>query len=156
METFPPVSRLRPCDFDFIGTLASQVRGYTVPTPYVLWVLTRFHAGWSAVARAGQTRLGYLLAFPVNSSTVFVWQLACTEEGRHLHAPDALAAYLADMMAERKYKRIAFTSVPNTATERALRALARRIFKGPIHKRARLPTEASEGEWEYVLECFSS
>jgi len=138
-------------DFEFIGTLASSVNGYSVPSPYVLWMFQRCHRGWSAIAISDENLLGYLLAFPVNRQAVFVWQLACTKQGNRLRAADGLAKYLRRMMAKGGYHEILFTSVPDSASERAVRLIALRVFKVCICKQSRLPRSVSRSEWEYVL-----
>jgi len=143
---------IKPDDFDFISTLASDTPGFTVPFDYVLWMLARFYDDWSVVATKGSKRVAYMLAFPVSQSTIFVWQLACTSLGRRSGAAAALAAHLKSLAIRRKYQTIIFTTVPRTATQRALQALGRRVFKATIHKQARLPKNVSSQEWEYLLE----
>jgi hypothetical protein len=152
MNDMVAVRSLNHADFGFIGKLASKIRRYTAPSPYVLWMLARFHGEWSAVAEDTRARLGYLLAFPVSDSSIFVWQLACTAKGQRLGAPDALASYLRDLMIRGRYQQLRFTTVPRTATERALRGVAYRVLKSPVKKQAKLPNEASRLEWEYVID----
>ena len=156
MNEIVKVRPLSLADFEFIGKLASRVRRYTAPSPYVLWMLSRFHGEWSAVAEDARTRLGYLLAFPVSGSSIFVWQLACTSKGQRLRAPDALASYLKGLMIRGRYQQLRFTTVPGTATERALGGIAQRVFKSPAHKQTKLPDEASHVEWEYVIDFDST
>src|ERR1019366_5719000 len=75
------VRPLVPGDFEFVRSLAATVPGYTVCPPYVLWMLSRLHGHFCAVAMArDQSRLGYLLAMSASdpSDAVFVWQLAAT------------------------------------------------------------------------------
>src|ERR1035438_7684513 len=93
-----------PGDFRFIRSLASIIDGYTVPSPYVSWMLGRFHGGLCAVAAdTGHNRLGYVLAMPTSDpgDGVFVWQLAVTFRGRRLKAQDHLAAHLKKAMRAR-------------------------------------------------------
>jgi|SRR5208337_5326047 len=152
MKTALSVRPATALDAEFICKLASSVEGYTVPTPYVLWMLTRFHKDWSAVAEEGRKQLGYMLAFPASDATVFVWQFACTFRGQRLHAPDALASHLKRMTAEGGFRQIIFTTVPQSAAERAVRSIVRRVFKASIQKITGLPEQVPGEEWEYVLE----
>jgi hypothetical protein len=69
-----------------------------------------------------------------------------------LRAPDALTFYLKNVMMRGRYQQLRFTTVPGTATERALRAIARRVLKSPAQKQAKLPNEASRLEWEYLID----
>jgi hypothetical protein len=152
MKTGLSVRPAAVSDSEFIGALASTILGYTVPPPYVLWMFERFHKGWCAVVRGDGNPLGYILAFPVNRRAVFVWQLACTKEGERLHASDALAGYIRRLMVKGGYRQIVFTNVPQSVAERAVRLIARRIFKVSIRKKSRLPKLISRQEWEYVLD----
>src|SRR5437660_1393563 len=90
------VRPLAPEDFEFVRSLAATVTGYTVCSPYVLWMLSRLHGDFCAVAvTPDQSRLGYLLAMPASDpAAVFVWQLTATFRGRRLKAQDQLAHYL--------------------------------------------------------------
>lgn len=143
---------IKPADFEFISTIASKTPGFTVPSPYVLWMLARFHHDWSVVATKGGKHLAYMLAFPAGQSTIFVWQFVCTSVGKRSGAAGALAAYLKSLATERKYRTIIFTTVPQTATQRVLQALVRKVFKATIHKQTKLPKNVSSQEWEYLLE----
>jgi hypothetical protein len=148
--------RVRPIktsDFDFIRDLASRSAGYTVPTPYVLWMLTTFQREFCAVANArGYGNLGYLLVSPVGvrSDRVFVWQLACTFRGQRLRAPDALAEHLKRTARKYGVRRICFTSRPNSPQGRFVRSLAERVFHVQPALGKRLPGQIS-GESEYTL-----
>ncbi len=145
---------IMPGDFSFIRSLASNVEGYTVPSPYVLWMLGRFHSGFCAVAvDAGQNRLGYLLAMPTSDpgDGVFVWQLALTFRGRRLKAQDHLAMYLKKTMRASKVHHLFFTTAPLSPTERSVTAIAKRVFHASPAKGRRLPGSVPGGESEYDL-----
>jgi len=148
--------RVRPIkasDCNFIRDLASRSAGYTVPTPYVLWMLSTFQREFCAVANArGYGNLGYLLVLPVGVRTdvVFVWQLACTFRGQRLRAPDALAAHLKRTARKYGVRRICFTSRPNSPQGRFVRSLAERVFHVQPALGKSLPGQIS-GESEYTL-----
>jgi hypothetical protein len=146
------VRSLAPEDFEFVRSLAAAVTGYTVCPPYVLWMLSRFHGHFCAVAVApDQTRLGYLLAMPASdpAAAVFVWQLTATFRGRRLKAQDQLVAYLKDTIRARGISQVLFTSIPNSAAESSVRALAKRIFSAAPQIIQNLPKSVSQEEREY-------
>jgi len=148
------VRSLVPEDFEFVRLLAASVAGHTVCPPYLLWMLSRLHGHFCAVAVApDQTRLGYLLAMSASypADAVFVWQLAATFRGRRLKAQDQLASYLREAIQARGTTQILFTSVPNSAAERSVRSLAKRIFSATPQMTQRLPESVSEKEREYSL-----
>ncbi len=148
------VRPLAPEDFEFVHSLSKVIAGYTICPRYLLWMLIRFHGQFCAVAVApDESRLGYLLAMPGSdpARTVFVWQLAVNFRGRRLLAQDRLASYLKAAVHSRGTTRISFTSVPNSAAERSVRSLAKRIFYATPRMIGRLPTSVSQKECEYSL-----
>jgi hypothetical protein len=141
-----------PEDFEFVRSLASTVAGYTVSPPYVLWMLSRLQEHFCAVAvTQDQSRLGYLLAIPASdpADAVFVWQLTATFQGRRVKAQDRMVAYLKETMCVRGKRQVLFTSVPNSAAERSVRAIAKRVFGVEPQIIQRLPKSVSEKEREY-------
>ena len=148
------VRSLVPEDFDFVRSLAASVTGYTVCPSYLLWMLSRLHGPFCAVAVApDETRLGYLLAMPTSNpiATVFVWQLVTTFRGRRLRAQYQLASFLREAIQKREISQILFTSVPNSAAERSVRSLAKRVFFASPHMTQRLPESVSKKEREFSL-----
>jgi hypothetical protein len=148
------VRSLVPEDFEFVRSLAASITGYTVCPPYLLWMLSRLHGPFCAVAVApDETRLGYLLAMPASNpvDAVFVWQLVTTFRGRRLKAQDQLASYLREAIQVRGTTQILFTSVPNSAAERSVRSLAKRVFSATPQRTQRLPESVSQKEREYSL-----
>jgi len=148
------VRSLVPDDFEFVRSLAATIPGYTVCPPYLLWMLSRLHGHYCAVAVApDNSRLGYLLAMPVSdpSDAVFVWQLAATYRGRRLKAQDQLASYLKEAIRVRGIGRILFTSVPNSPAEHSVKSIAKRIFSATPQITQRLPESVSRKEREYSL-----
>lgn len=148
------VRSLVPEDFEFVRSLAASITGYTVCPPYLLWMLSRLHGPFCAVAVApDETRLGYLLAMSASNpaDAVFVWQLVTTFRGRRLKAQDQLASYLREAIQVRGTTQILFTSVPNSAAERSVRSLAKRVFSATPQRTQRLPESVSQKEREYSL-----
>jgi hypothetical protein len=141
-------------DLDFIQALASQTPGYTLPAPYVLWLLGRYHSKYSAVVEeAGGKPLAYMLAIPVDTEppAVFVWQFACTFRGQRLKAPDALTTHLKQITERNGIHRLIFTAVPKTPQEHFVKNLCQRIFAASPMRRKRLPRQISDNEFEYIL-----
>src|SRR5258706_13912727 len=71
------VRPIRPSDFGFIRDMAATIEGYTVPPPYVLWMLGRLPGELCLIAEdRAQEPLGYMLAMSVGlqSNEVFIWQ----------------------------------------------------------------------------------
>jgi hypothetical protein len=150
------IRKLRVSDISFIQNLAVRTPGYSVCPAYLLWALSRFQQELCVVAetKRKRERLGFMLALQtgIRSNTVFVWQLASTVRGQRMRAGLELACYLRDIMRKHQLRKIAFTTVPNSATERSLRTLARQAFgRSPTITRP-LPKAISRGENEFLLE----
>ena len=146
--------RLVPEDFEFVRSLAASIAGYTICPFYVLWMLSRVHPDFCTVALAPDgKRLGYLLAMSMDepSGAVFVWQLAVTFLGRRLKAQDRLAAHLKESLINRNRAQIIFTSEPNSAAERSIRSLAKRVFGTTPRMAEHLPDLVSARERVYRL-----
>jgi hypothetical protein len=148
------VRRLTPEDFEFVRSLAASIAGYTICPPYVLWMLSRVHSDFCTVAVAPDgKRVGYLLAMSMDEprGAVFVWQLAATFQGRRLKAQDRLAAHLKESLIKRSRAEIVFTSEPNTAAQRSIRSLAKRVFGTTPRVAEHLPAFVSSAERVYRL-----
>jgi ribosomal protein S18 acetylase RimI-like enzyme len=148
------VRRFTPDDFEFVRSLAASIAGYTICPSYVLWMLSRVHPDFCAVAVTPDgKRVGYLLAMSMDEpgDAVFVWQLAVTFHGRRLRAQDRLAAHLKESLKERRNAQIFFTTVPHSAADRSIRALAKRVFGGAPCMSEHLPDSVSTNERVYRL-----
>jgi len=97
--------------------------------------------------------LGYLLAMATSdpADAVFVWQLAATFRGRRLKAQDRLASYLNEAIHARGLNQVLFTSVPNSATERSVMSLTKRVFSAAPRMTQNLPESVGQNEREYVF-----
>src|ERR1700676_806202 len=79
------VRPIRLSDFRFIRGLSATIDGYTVPPPYVLWMLGRFQGELCLIAEdPNREPLGYMLAMSVGlgSSEIFIWQLVTNFRGQ--------------------------------------------------------------------------
>jgi len=147
------VRPLAPHDFDFIRSLASTISGYTVCSPYLLWMLGKFQGSLCCVAMdAEKTQLGYLLAIPTSEppNCIFVWQLATTFRGKRLKAQYHLARHLRRVMRDRGARKLFYTSVPLSSAERSVRTIASQVFHATPERKLRVPDSESR-EFEYVL-----
>jgi hypothetical protein len=148
------VRAMATSDFEFVRELSSRTAGYTVPTPYLLWMFCQFQSDFCAVVESHRgERLGYFLSMPASGGpgALFVWQFACILRGRRLKAADILAKQLKSVARRKGLGKLIFTTVPDTAQERSIRFLARRVFRiSPVCGR-RVPRQASSTEFEYVL-----
>ncbi len=82
------VRRLEFGDFAFVRSLAAEQPNFTIPPPYVLWLLLKIRKNVCLVAedqRVGP--LAYLLAIPDEPpGSLYVWQLAASANGKRLGA----------------------------------------------------------------------
>src|ERR1700722_19266339 len=88
------VRPLKVSDFGFVRRLASRKANFTVPPPYVLWLLKQTNPRSCMVAE--HVKFGpvaYLLSVPVGkprSSVLYIWQLAASATGKRTGAIDGL------------------------------------------------------------------
>ncbi len=141
-------------DFDFIRTLASKIEGYTIPPPYVLWMFSRFQMDFCAVAQENDgCQLGYLLAMSglPHPATAFVWQFACTFRGQRLQASRKLAKHLKTAVEKHGIGKILFTTVPRSAADRSVAAVAKKVFHALPRPGPKMPKSVSSDECEYCV-----
>ena len=78
------IRRLEVSDFAFVRGLASEQPNFTIPPPYVLWLLLKIRRNVCLIAEDDRVGpVAYLLAVPVQpSNSLYVWQLAASEKGK--------------------------------------------------------------------------
>jgi hypothetical protein len=148
------VRAIRLSDFQFIRGLSATIQGYTVPPPYILWMLTRFQGELCLIAEdASQEPLGYMLAMSdgIASSEIFIWQWATNYRGQRVRAGNALASHVRKLVKKHGIERITFTAVPDSAGTKAIASLAKQTFAHPPRIGARLPRSISATEHEFHL-----
>ena len=139
-------------DFSFVRALAAEQRSYTVPPPYVLWMLSRFHGDLCTVAEAaGEGPVAYLLGMSTTAppQVVFVWQLASTIRGRSLNAPFRLVAHLRKIAAKLKVRTILYTATRGSVQEQLIRSLAERVFHRLPEPAFEVPQAVCRSEYTY-------
>lgn len=146
------VRNLEVGDFDFVRDLASQQPNFTVPPPYVLWLLLRIKGAITLIAEdSHEGPVSYLLAVPVETpeNCLYIWQLATKETSHQSDFTVALLAHLRGLLSHSHLQLVAFSAIPDSPAFRAFRLYAVRFGASVPTPAARLPqsVEAQEGEY---------
>lgn len=148
------VRQLEFGDFDFVRELASHQPSFTVPPPYVLWLLLRIKGSVCLVAEhSNQGPVGYVLAVPMDapSNALYVWQLAASTTGEHSQAPLALLSELHRITQRLRIHTVAFSAVPGSSAYRAVQHSVWKICATKPEATGRLPAFVSPNETEYCV-----
>jgi hypothetical protein len=149
------VRPLRVSDFAFIRRLASKKRNFTVPPPYVLWLLTQTNSPSCIVAEQSRLGLvGYLLSLLVSTpkgKVLYVWQLAASKNGLSAGAIHELLLTLRSFMRRTRVRRVFFTAIPKSPELRAIRRYAYSLFGADLRSQRILPASVSRGEREFMV-----
>jgi len=158
MPTPTSTIHIRPLelkDFTFVRELAAKQPNFTIPPPYVLWLLMKIKGSICLIAESeSHDPLGYLLAVPVSDppDSLFVWQVATVGDRRNLSAITGLLTALRQSIDSLKIERLVFTALKDSPTFRAIRRDAFRIFQSkPIFISA-LPEIVAPDESEFEIE----
>ncbi len=149
------VRQMEVGDFEFVRELAAKQPGFTVPPPYVLWLILRVKDAICLVAENSSDGLmAYLLAVPVQDplKTLHVWQLASAEASNSGNAPLALVRKLRSIARRLGIRRVTFSSVPNSPSFRAARRLTSKVFSATVKQGSVLPTSVGDKECQYQFE----
>jgi hypothetical protein len=150
--------RVRPLtvsDFEFIRRLASRQAGFTVPPPYVLWLLTRTNSRSCMIVE--HVRFGpvaYLLSILVcepREKMLYVWQLAASKRGMRIGAIDVALLALRAFVRRVGARRVLFTVDPKSPKFRAIRRYAYSLSAREVSPGKFLPGSISRHEREYVI-----
>ena len=126
----PQIRPVESKDFAFIRSLAAEFSTFTVPSEYLLWLLTRFHPDYCRVIEQDSGTLkAYLLAMPTSDppNGIAVWQIAAAHPNQAF-ALEYFAAYLRDLVERYGAASISFTMQKNSASLRLIRSLAKQFF----------------------------
>jgi hypothetical protein len=150
--------RVRPLevsDFRFIRRLASKKANFTVPPPYVLWLLKQTNSPSCMVAEhANLGPVGYLLSLLVGTprgNVLYVWQLAASKSGLSEGGIHELLLALRSFMRRKRVQRVFFTAIPQSPELRAIRRYAYSLFGSALRSKQILPTSVSRSEHEFVV-----
>src|SRR5258706_12065916 len=111
------VRQMEVGDFGFIRDLAAKQHNFTVPPPYVLWLLLKIKEAVCLVAEhSNEGLLGYLLAVPIEapSKALHVWQFATSEAGQRRNVAVPLITEFRTIAQRLRIRKIAFSSIPGS------------------------------------------
>jgi hypothetical protein len=150
--------RARPLavsDFAFIRRLASTNGNFTIPPPYVLWLLKRTnHDSCIVVEHPRFGPVAYvlsILAFEPRESVLYVWQLAASKRGTKCGAIDVALLALRAFVRRSRVKRVVFTMDPKSYEFRAVRRYVYALSGARVGSGPFLPPGISRHEREYVV-----
>lgn len=139
-------------DFTFIRDVAARQPNFTIPPPYVLWLLLKIKGDICLVAEGPQKeRLAYLLAVPVSdpAGALYVWQLATS-----VVSPEAIYLLLSALRATavaQRFDSIYFSAMPNSASLRTIQKHIRMFSVEPV-KTNIVPEFIAPGEVEFKVD----
>lgn len=149
------VRPLKVSDFGFIRRLASKKTNFTVPPPYVLWLLKQTNSPSCMVAEHAKLGpVGYLLSLLVGTprgNVLYVWQLAASKSGLSEGGIHELLLALRSFMRRKRVQRVFFTAVPQSPELRAIRRYAYSLFGTALRSQQILPASVSRGEHEFMV-----
>ena len=139
-------------DFNFVRDLAAKQPNFTVPPPYVLWLLLRIKDAICLVAEdSSEGLLAYLLAVPIEApeKALHVWQFAASNRGARLSASSALLGEFYKIGRRLGIRTVAFSSVPHSAEYRAIRQAIWTISQAKPESVGVVPRSVSRTQTEY-------
>lgn len=146
-------------DFSFVRELAAKQPNFTVPPPYVLWLLLKIKDAVCLVAEHGtEGLLAYLLALPLEgpAKALYVWQLAATDTGQRRNAASVLLTDFRDIAQRLRVRTIAFSSIPDSPAFRVIRRYAVKIFSATPEAISMIPPLVCPNEKEYQFDLTSN
>lgn len=142
-------------DFEFVRELAAKQPTFTIPPPYVLWLVLRIKDAVCLVADySGHGPVAYLLAVPVEapSKAIYVWQLASTDKGQRQDAVLTLLSEFREIVRSLRVQTVAFSTVPGSAALRRIRSYTEKVFSADPRLTSALPIEIGPNESLYQFE----
>jgi hypothetical protein len=141
-------------DFDFVRELAAMQPNFTVPAPYVLWLLLRIRDAVCLVAdHSSEGPLAYLLAVPIEGpgNALYLWQLAASETGQKRNAIETLLGEGYKIAQKLHIDTLSFSAVPNSPAFRLIRRYALRFLSRTPEATTAIPQLVCPNEKEYRL-----
>lgn len=142
-------------DLAFVQDLASKQPSFTIPPPYVLWLILRIREAICLIAEDSKDGpIAYLIAVPVEApeKSVFVWQLAATDAAQKETAMLDLLTEFRKLVFLSDCKSVLFSTIPGSAVYRLIRQYAwdlGSVIPRVLHS---LPPVVSSSESEFRLE----
>jgi hypothetical protein len=154
------VRRLTVADFRFIRRLAAKQDGFTVPPPYVLWLLKRTNSrSCMIVEHVKSGPVAYLLSILLcepREKVLYVWQLAASKQGMRTGAIDVALLALRAFVRRAGVRKVLFTVDPESPKFRAIRTYAYSLSAAGVRQGQLLPDPISRHEREYVIKVNRS
>ena len=159
----PSISKItvRPLevrDFSFVRELAASQPNFTIPPPYVLWLLTRIGPELCLIAeRPDKEAVGYLLAVPITNppKSLYIWQLVARRTRHSQRTVVELIHCLKARVKGRKFNDLIFSAQENTTTFRALKRLVRKEASATPLRMSLLPDIVAPNEYEFSVDLRS-
>jgi hypothetical protein len=149
------VRALEPNDFAFVRRLSSRQSGFTVPPPYVLWLLRRTNPKSCIIAEHKKYGpLAYLLAAvgaDPKDKMLYVWQLAASPRGKRTGAIDVILLALRDFVRRERVRGVLFSVEPGSSKFRAIKRYAYSLSARGFKAGKPLPNIVSRKEREYTI-----
>jgi hypothetical protein len=149
------VRKMEIGDFEFVRELAAQQSNFTVPPPYVLWLLLRIKGAITLIAEDNaEGPLSYLLAVPIESPAdgLYIWQLATKEHAHQSEVTLAVLEKLRGLVFRSHIQSIAFSAVPDSPALRVFRIYASKLGSGEVRPVGALPLSVEPTEGEYHVD----
>lgn len=149
--------RVRPlqvADFTFVRELAAEQTNFTIPPPYVLWLLLKIKGDICLVAEDETGALiSYLLAVPIEqpANSLYVWQLAVSEDAPPMESVQPLLFQLRNITKTIGTKSIIFSTIPKSSAYRAIRRYCRSVFNAEPSPTVVLPKVVAPLETEFRI-----
>ncbi len=150
------VRRLEVADFSFVRDLAAKQPNFTIPPPYVLWLLLKIKGDVCLVAEHDMDGpVAYLLAVPIDTpaDSLYVWQLAASQQSRRHDKPVFdLLLELHRTCRRLRIRSVIFSATPGSAAFRTIRRYLWKILSIRPEVTSVLPGIVAPNETEYRVE----
>jgi len=110
--------------------LARDSRGLDLNSPYTYLMLSRFFSGTCAIARDGDTPVGFIAGFrlPAEPEAIFVWQITVAPDVRARRLGRRMLAWLLGEVAGDGVSCLAASVTPsNEPSQRMFKGMARQL-----------------------------
>jgi hypothetical protein len=149
------VRKIEVPDFTFVRDLAAQQPNFTIPPPYVLWLLSKVKSDGCLIAEhIERGPLGYLLAVPIEEprGALYVWQLAVSTSNDSEDVILTLLRSLQEIVLRDHVNAIIFSARPNSPALRTIRRYARQMISAETIETKVLPEVVAPNECEYQVD----
>ena len=149
------VRKLEVADFSFVRDLAALQPNFTIPPPYVLWLLLKIKGDVCLLAESESgVPLAYLLAVPVDepANSLYVWQLATSSQGQNADAVFGLLLEMYEVTKKLGIATVIFSAQPGSPSLRAVQKYLFKILRKKPVRTVVLPAIVAPDESEYKID----